>query len=637
MLSELNFLLQKRIVASVVRSEVMLAEATYKCVQVLNIKRTFIAMVAFSLVACGGESQDIEAYGQSGQTSFVELSHLDGVEPIRTMTLALAPGRTKRYRVRTEHFEAYLTQTGSVAARLSAKHYSIDIYGETSTTPFVRAESEDVQRRNWTLRVQNMGSETLYATVAVYHLDDLVVVEEEEIPVTRETEVIFSPMPYYQSHLQRIMELMEEAERSIDVAMYSMSDASIRNALGEAVERGVSVRVIFEPASSERKNPEGTRSADLESMGVDVRYINKIMHHKFALIDGVQTEGDDAAAATLVTGSANWSYGGASKYDENTVIASGDVELANTFQSEFNHLWANSRDFEYNTDLSYFETSSVERPDLSQVEGLDVAFTSDNFSNYVSSRYGATFRSRTGYNTAADRLVALINEAQESIWVASGHMRSRPIADALQAKHLSNPEMDIRIYLDGQEYISGWKQGDQIRKLNECLEAAGGRSSKEQKCYDVGYYFSYELGNAGMDVRYKFYAFRWNYSYAVQMHNKYVIVDGTTVASGSYNFSDNAEHNTIENIVFYSASRYPEVVEAFIENFQSISNTGDGLLESLITVVETDDTFPIVFDSMALSWTDVTRLKNVIRENCPEIYSDEFRNHATAHLTCTRP
>jgi phosphatidylserine/phosphatidylglycerophosphate/cardiolipin synthase-like enzyme len=287
--------------------------------------------------------------------------------------------------------------------------------------------------------------------------------------------------------------------------------------------------------------------------------------------------------------------------------------------------------------LSYFETGLVERPDLNQVDGLDVAFTSDNFSTYVSSRYGATFRARTGYNTVADRLVSLINEAQESIWVASGHMRSRPIADALKAKQLSNPELDIRVYLDGQEYISGWKQGDQGRDLQECLEAAGGRASKEQKCYDVGYYFGYELGDSGMDVRYKFYAFRWNYAYAVQMHHKYIIVDGTKVASGSYNFSDNAEHNTIENVVFYSASRYPQVVSAFIENFQSIWNTGEGLLDELITVVQTDDTFPIVFDSMALSWTEVTRLKNAIRENCPEIYSDEFRNNATEHLSCTRP
>ena len=120
------------------------------------------------------------------------------------------------------------------------------------------------------------------------------------------------------------------------------------------------------------------------------------------------------------------------------------------------------------------------------------------------------------------------------------------------------------------------------------------------------------------------------------MHHKYLIIDGTTVASGSYNFSDNAEHNTIENVVLYDNSRYPELVTAFQANFTSIWSTGAELLESLIDTVNSEETFPIVFDSMALTWTQVTELKNAIRANCAEIYSDEFRNNATSHLTCTR-
>ena len=573
----------------------------------------------------------------TGQAHNVELSELEGIDPLRTMTVSLAPGRTKRFRIKTEHFQAFLTQSGNVPARLSAKHYSIDIYGEISSAPTVKAEAEEVLRRNWTLRVQNKGTETLDASVSVYHLDDLASAITPELSVEREVEVIFSPMPYYQSHLQRIMEKIENAQRSIDVAMYSMSDASIRNALGAAIDRGIQVRVIFDPASSERKNPDGTRSAHLESLGADVRYVNKIMHHKFAIIDGVQSENDNPMEATVVTGSGNWSYGAASKYDENTVITRGDAELALTFQNEFNYVWENSRDFEYNDDLSYFETEWVDRPELENVNGLDVVFTSDNFTTYVSSRYGATFRVRTGYNTVSDRLVSLINEAQESIWVASGHMRSRPIAEALKAKRLTHPEMDIRVYLDGQEYVSGWKQGEQARKLVDCLERAAGRASKEQKCYDVGYYFGKELGDAGLNVRYKYYAFRWNYSYALQMHHKYIIVDGNQVASGSYNFSDNAEHNTLENVVLYSASRYPELVAEFIENFDSIWDTGDEKLDELITAVETEDTFPIVFDPMALSWEEVTELKNAIRSNCPDIYSTEFRRNPTDHLSCSRP
>lgn len=42
-------------------------------------------------------------------------------------------------------------------------------------------------------------------------------------------------------------------------------------------------------------------------------------------------------------------------------------------------------------------------------------------------------------------------DADESIWVGSGHLRSRPVAEALIAKRAADPMIDIRVYLDGQE------------------------------------------------------------------------------------------------------------------------------------------------------------------------------------------
>jgi hypothetical protein len=39
---------------------------------------------------------------------------------------------------------------------------------------------------------------------------------------------------------------------------------------------------------------------------------------------------------------------------------------------------------------------------------------------------------------------------------------------------------------------------------------------------------------------------------------------------------------------------------------------------------------------MALSWSDVYRLKTLILTHCDEIYSDEFRRNPTEHLTCVK-
>ena len=74
-------------------------------------------------------------------------------------------------------------------------------------------------------------------------------------------------------------------------------------------------------------------------------------------------------------------------------------------------------------------------------------------------------------------------------------------------------------------------------------------------------------------VRYKYYAYRWHYSYAIQMHHKYMIVDGKRLFTGSYNYSDNAEHNTMENVVIYDAAAFPALVAAFVANFEALWQT----------------------------------------------------------------
>lgn len=50
-------------------------------------------------------------------------------------------------------------------------------------------------------------------------------------------EVVFSPQTWDASHLARVVQEIERAERSIDVAMYSYSDAKIGAALADAATR----------------------------------------------------------------------------------------------------------------------------------------------------------------------------------------------------------------------------------------------------------------------------------------------------------------------------------------------------------------------------------------------------------------
>jgi phosphatidylserine/phosphatidylglycerophosphate/cardiolipin synthase-like enzyme len=452
-------------------------------------------------------------------------------------------------------------------------------------------------------------------------------------------EVVFSPSPYHESHIARVGVLFDAAERSIDIAMYSFWDNGLIGPIEDAVDRGVTVRMIFNGARDDKKAPQGTRSALLESLGVDVRYVNKIMHHKFVLIDGPQDSVAQADDAILVTGSANWSWSAATRYDEHTLFAYGNDKLNLLFQSEFNLLWGHSRDLVWNEDLERVDTVFISPVSIPDDMGVGAVFTSANFEPYIHSTYGPTFKVVSGENTVSDYLVSLIYSAKTSIDIASGHLRSRPIAQALLEVHALKPQIAIRVLLDGQEYTSESRQESQEAALEECVEEAGESVSKAQKCMDVGYYFARELHDAGIPLRFKWYAYKWHYKYAEQMHHKHFIVDGALVVAGSYNLSDNAEHNTFENMVRLHGALYPDLVSAFETNFETLWVQGeseDRYEAYLDEVVHGQEDFPIVVSPMAIDTEQVQALKAAIYQECPMVSKEVFHKEPWEYTVCER-
>jgi phosphatidylserine/phosphatidylglycerophosphate/cardiolipin synthase-like enzyme len=452
-----------------------------------------------------------------------------------------------------------------------------------------------------------------------------------------QADVIFSPQPYPESHLARTAAEIDAAESTIDVAMYSFRDAGVLEALERAVARGVSIRALLQGASSDRRDPEGTRSATLEDSGVEVRWINRIMHHKFALIDGPRAAGADAKGGTLVTGSANWSWSAGTKYDENTAFVTGDAGLNLRFQREFDHLWDNARLFVWNESIPAVSGDEVTQADIAAAPpGADAAFTSDNFTVRDSTRYGPTFTRVRGSSVVRDELVAFIETAQTSIDIASGHLRSRHIVDAILHVIGDRPQVQVRVYLDGQEYTSRETYEAEEAVVQECLQAAEDADDRAT-CNDKGVHMGYALHEAEVPIRYKSYSYRWHYSYAVQMHHKYMVVDGDRVASGSYNLSPNAEFATMENVVFFDRDVYGGVVDSFVANFNSIWDTGRESVAGVLSAAQNGTTdVALTWDSMAMTWAELADLKGAIRDACPTVDDEEFRANPTDHLVCER-
>jgi phosphatidylserine/phosphatidylglycerophosphate/cardiolipin synthase-like enzyme len=361
--------------------------------------------------------------------------------------------------------------------------------------------------------------------------------------------------------------------------------------------------------------------------------VNKIMHHKFMIVDGPRSSATAAKTAKIVSGSANWSNSAATRFDENTLFISESEEIALRYQREFDLMWEHTRDFEGTSPAFTRDDSTLDITDalITDKPNEHVFFTSSNFSVR-----DTTFTSSAA-NTVADALVAGINSATQSIHVASGHVRSRPVAEALIAKKRANPQLDVRVYLDSQEYISKTTHDMQVDALESCLATAT-TEARKRDCTDRGFLFGYQLASdGGIDVRYKYYAYRWDHSYAPQMHHKYMVIDGKDLYTGSYNLSDNAEHETFENMTLWKGTENAALVASFEANFESIWNTGnDGKLAALKQKIATQSTIPIVFDPMALTHAEVTDLKSKIRTACPAVDSTEYRQNAAGHTTCTR-
>ncbi|MBK1829486.1 DUF1669 domain-containing protein [Verrucomicrobiaceae bacterium R5-34] len=127
--------------------------------------------------------------------------------------------------------------------------------------------------------------------------------------------------------LHRIRRLIGEAQRSLDICVFTITDNRIVHKLEEAMHRGVNIRVISDDLKSEDL---GSDMARLETMGIDCLYDRTMahMHHKFAIAD----------SSLLLTGSYNWTRSASTVNNEN-VLVSNNGKLVDSFQQEFERLW----------------------------------------------------------------------------------------------------------------------------------------------------------------------------------------------------------------------------------------------------------------------------------------------------------
>lgn len=137
-------------------------------------------------------------------------------------------------------------------------------------------------------------------------------------------ECYFFPNP---SNEEKVVSMLRTCKKTLDIAIFSLTLDSIAEAILEAFQREIKVRIIADDECAKNK---GSNIKLLASVGVPCKTDNAVyhMHHKFAVID----------SSVVIMGSFNWT-GQAVKYNQENIFFYEDKDIASQYAKEFERLW----------------------------------------------------------------------------------------------------------------------------------------------------------------------------------------------------------------------------------------------------------------------------------------------------------
>jgi phosphatidylserine/phosphatidylglycerophosphate/cardiolipin synthase-like enzyme len=191
-----------------------------------------------------------------------------------------------------------------------------------------------------------------------------------------------------------LVEAIDAARLSIDIAAYSFSLNSIRFALIRAHDRGVTVRMVMESTNMDRSDPQRLLEAGIPIVGDNT---DGLMHDKFIVID----------RSEVWMGSMNYTDDGA--YDDNNnVFRIHSTKMAENYTKEFEEMFLDNQFGENVVSETPYPTLSIDRVQV------DTYFSPDD-----------------GVLSA---LVPLLSGAQESIYFLAYSFTSNQLGDIVRQK-----------------------------------------------------------------------------------------------------------------------------------------------------------------------------------------------------------
>lgn len=156
----------------------------------------------------------------------------------------------------------------------------------------------------------------------------------------RDIEVYFTPSYAAEGAIE---DLIDNADKTIDIAMYTFTSRYLAQHLVDAKKRGVKIRVVLDRGSNDPKENRYTKYPYLKKNGINIRFAaahtykrwkrSGIMHNKFAVFDN----------KILETGSLNWTASAFMVNDENVLVIRRQ-DMANVYEEKFEELWKKAKE-----------------------------------------------------------------------------------------------------------------------------------------------------------------------------------------------------------------------------------------------------------------------------------------------------
>lgn len=149
-----------------------------------------------------------------------------------------------------------------------------------------------------------------------------------------QADFLFNLQPDSNIFSERIIQEINQAQKSLEIAMYAFTSPRLKEAVYEADRRGVKITIITDSRKHDAHAAffaDAPKNITRQEAGADTNDKTILMHHKFVLIDRGES------GQKLLFGSYNWTDL-QEKYDPSFLMVSDNSELINSFGREFDRI-----------------------------------------------------------------------------------------------------------------------------------------------------------------------------------------------------------------------------------------------------------------------------------------------------------